>query len=192
MIACLYEPFKHWSAKGSVYIFSDPHFNDPDTHIMNPVWIDAESQIWLLNSRVHKNDTLVLLGDIGDPECAKRLKGHKVLISGNHDSLSKYRDIFDEIYDGPLMIAPKILLSHEAVIGLPWCINIHGHHHNGRTIWEDELGGKHINLAADVCHYVPMSLGESIKNGLISGIPDIHRITIDRATENSMRRSNNV
>lgn len=188
MINCLYEPFKHWSANGSVYIMSDPHFNDPDTKLMNECWITAEHQINLVNKMVNKNDTLILLGDIGDPECAKKLKGHKVLISGNHDAISRYKSIFNEIYDGPLMIAPKILLSHEPVIGLQFCVNIHGHVHNGELEWTDDNGGYHINLAADVCGFIPASLGFMIKNGLISKIPDVHRLTIDRATANPIKK----
>ena len=46
---------------------------------------------------------------------------------GNHDKKKDYKGLFDEIYDGPLLIAEKILLSHEPVYGLPWCLNIHGH-----------------------------------------------------------------
>ena len=30
MILTLYEPFRHWSETGSVYILSDPHFGDSD------------------------------------------------------------------------------------------------------------------------------------------------------------------
>ena len=41
-----------------------------------------------------------------------------MLILGNHDRKKDYKDIFDEIYDGPLFIAEKILLSHEPVSGL--------------------------------------------------------------------------
>ena len=29
-IAGLYKIFDHWHSEGTVYIYSDPHFNDPD------------------------------------------------------------------------------------------------------------------------------------------------------------------
>ena len=74
MIPTLYEPFHHWSEKGSVYILSDLHF--------------------------------------------------------------------DEIYTGPLFIAEKILLSHEPVYGLPWCLDIHGHDHNNVEPYKE--GCNHI------------------------------------------------
>ena len=38
--------------------------------------------------------------------------------------------LFDEVYEGPLMIAEKIILSHEPIVNCPpWMFNIHGHVH---------------------------------------------------------------
>ena len=81
---------------------------------------------------------------------------------------------------GSVFIAEKILLSHEPVYGLEWCLNIHGHDHNGVEAYSE--GCKHINLAANVCGYMPLNLGKIIKDGVLSDIPSIHRITIDGAT----------
>ncbi len=44
-------------------------------------------------------------------------------------------------------------------------------------------GCKHLNLAANVCDYTPVSLGKLIKDGILSDITSIHRMTIDNATE---------
>lgn len=45
-----------------------------------------QMQIDNINKLVHKNDTLIILGDVGDIRCVKKLKaGYKVLILGNHD-----------------------------------------------------------------------------------------------------------
>ncbi len=44
-------------------------------------------------------------------------------------------------------------------------------------------GCKHINLAANVCGYTPINLGKFIKDGILSDIPSIHRMTIDRAVD---------
>ena len=77
-----------------------------------------------------------------------------------------------------MFIAEKILLSHEPV-SLPFALNIHGHDHSGADRDTDEC--KHINLAANVCGYKPVSLGKIIKDGALSGIVGIHRQTIDRA-----------
>ena len=182
MIKTLYEIFQHWSAKGSVYLLSDLHLNDDDCLLMDPFWISPEEQIWIINNKVTRSDTFICLGDVGSPEYAAHIKaGYKVLLLGNHDKRKDYKDIFDEIYEGPLFISEKILLSHEPVYGLSWCLNIHGHDHNGIEPYAE--GCKHLNLAANVCGYTPVSLGQLIKDGILAEINSIHRQTIDRAAE---------
>ena len=86
MIDCLYPCFKHWAEHGSVYIMSDPHFEDSDCKLMDKDWISPEEQIAILKSLVHKSDTLIILGDVGNPEYFAQIKAHKVLIKGNHDA----------------------------------------------------------------------------------------------------------
>ena len=152
MIPTLYEPFRHWSDGGSVYILSDLHFDDEDCKFMSPGWVTPEEQLSIINGIVMKNDTFICLGDVGKPE-----------------------------YTGPLFIAEKILLSHEPVYGLPWCLNIHGHDHNNIEPYKE--GCKHINLAANVCGYTPLNLGKIIREGVLADVPSIHRMTIDRASE---------
>ncbi|MBQ3036730.1 MAG: hypothetical protein IJD31_07360 [Lachnospiraceae bacterium] len=182
MIPTLYKPFQHWSVTGSVYILSDLHFADSDCPSMEPNWITPEEQVRIINKRAKKNDTFICLGDVGNPEYLKDIKaGKKILLTGNHDAVGLYRDYFDEIYTGPLFIAEKILLSHEPVHGLPWCLNIHGHDYNNVADYCEDC--KHINLAANVCGYTPLDLGKAIKEGVLSDIPTIHRMTIDRAIE---------
>lgn len=226
MITTLYPIFQHWSEKGSVYIISDTHFEDSDCKLMDKNWITPEEQVNIINSIVHKNDTLIHLGDVGNPEWISKLKaGHKVLIMGNHDkgknvylrkkvTFNSFEELqeasssfkceadykrafksllygieidnhlFDEVYEGCLFISDKILLSHEPVHGLPWCLNIHGHDHNGVEPYEKNC--KHINLAANVCGYTPINLGKIIKDGVLSGIDSIHRQTIDEAVKRKM------
>ncbi len=182
MIPTLYEAFKHWSEGGSVYILSDLHFDDADCKLMDPGWITPEEQLAIINGIVRKNDTFVCLGDVGKAEYLKSIKAkRKILILGNHDARGAYVDCFDELYAGPVFIAEKILLSHEPVYGLPWCLNIHGHDHNCVELYREYC--KHINLAANVCGYTPMNLGKIIKEGALADIPSIHRVTIDNATK---------
>ena len=50
------------------------------------VKIVHEELIKLINSKVGRKDTLLLLGDVGDLEYAKQLRGKKILVCGNHDS----------------------------------------------------------------------------------------------------------
>ena len=181
MIDCLYDCFKHWAANGSVYIFSDTHFEDEDCLLMSTNWIEPEKQIDILNKKAFKNDTIVFLGDVGNPECVRKVRAKKVLLTGNHDVVHLYKDVFDEIYDGPIFVAPKILLSHEPICGLEFCVNIHGHNHTGEMLYLDSRGCRHVNVAANICGYTPINLKEEIKGGLISQIKDLHRITIDNA-----------
>ena len=180
MIKTLYEVFQHWSERGSVYLLSDLHLADDDCLLMDPNWIRPEEQIRIINKIVMRTDTFICLGDVGSAEFAKQIKAdHKVLLLGNHDRRSDYKGVFDEIYEGPLFISEKILLSHEPVYGLSWCLNIHGHDHNGVEPYAE--GCKHLNLAANVCGYTPVNLGKLIKDGILSDISNIHRETIDRA-----------
>ena len=182
MIPCLYPCFRHWAEKGSVYVFSDPHFADDDCLLMDAEWIPPDEQVAILNKTMFKSDTFVCLGDVGDPSYAAKVRaGHKVLLLGNHDRKRLYTDIFDEVYDGPLFIADKVLLSHEPVSGLPFCLNIHGHDHNGMEKYDQN--GHYLNVAANVCNYTPVNLGRLIKGGILSKIDSIHRLTIDAAAE---------
>ena len=82
----LYDDFNLWQDTGIIWLYSDPHFNDPESKLMNPNWPDADTIVKNINSKVGKNDTLIILGDIGDPSYVPKLKGlYKVLITGNHD-----------------------------------------------------------------------------------------------------------
>lgn len=244
MIQSLYDNFKHWSENGSVYLISDPHFNDPDTKIMNENWISPEEHVKRINGIVHKNDTLICLGDCGDLSYIQQLKaGYKVLIKGNHDdkgnsfyrrnvktevyntdiydrkelyqklrkenknclisinesyesyvlhqyNVTIHNNLFDEVYSGPLFIGEKILLSHEPVNGLPFCLNIHGHCHNYYHEYIDEAGGKHLNIAADVVNFKILELNDIIKSDSIADIPTIHRIAIDKQIERCEKNKN--
>lgn len=187
MISTLYEPFRHWSDGGSIYILSDLHFADSDCKLMDPHWITPEEQLEIINRLVFKNDTFICLGDVGEPKYVSMIKARKkILLLGNHDARGAYKNLFNEVYAGPLFISEKILLSHEPVYGLSWCLNIHGHDHNGVETCTD--GCKHINLAANVCGYTPINLGKIIKEGVLSDIDSIHRQTIDRAIEKNQRK----
>lgn len=179
MIASLYEPYRRWSTGGSIYILSDLHFDDEKCKQKTPDWVTPEKQLDIINSMIRKNDTFVCLGDVGRAEYMKEIKaGKKVLLMGNHDKRSMCEAFFDEIYAGPLFISEKILLSHEPVHGLKWCLNIHGHDHANAESYIE--GCKHLNLASNICGYTPVNLGQLIKNGILSNIPTIHRTVIEQ------------
>ena len=161
-------------------MLADTHFEDSDCKLMDPDWIAPEEQMAIINSMVHRSDTFIHLGDVGSGKYVADIKAKKkILLLGNHDRRSDYVGVFDEIYTGPLFISDRILLSHEPICGLTWCLNIHGHDHNGSETYGK--GCKHLNLAANVCGYRPVSLGRIIKDGILADINGIHRETIDRA-----------
>ena len=99
MIPTLYDKFKPWSERGSVYIISDTHFEDEDCLLMDKNWITPQEHINRIKKCVHKNDTLIHLGDVGNPEWMNQIKAHKVLIMGNHDQsatkFKKHREMID-------------------------------------------------------------------------------------------------
>lgn len=184
MIQGLYKCFDHWHQQGTVWLYSDPHFNeDSDIRTAFPDRPSAEEQIKLINSKVGRKDTLLLLGDVGDLECAKQLRGYKVLVKGNHDGgVSNYEGIFDEVYGGPLMISEKIILSHEP-LAIDWAFNIHGHTHMSTF---DRKG--HLCVCSDVIKYVPVNFNQFVKSGRLTEVTPLHRSTIDTATKKKAKR----
>lgn len=240
MIKSLYSPFRKWTEKGTLWIYSDPHFSDPDMVELRKNYIGDDEQIARINSKVGKNDTIIFLGDIGNEDMIRKIRGYKILIMGNHDKgASKYQrhvnrglyskdtltkqqaqeymskhypgwkidirqeydvsrapfdfwvgyadnGLFDEVYEGPLFIAEKLILSHEP-IDLPYAFNIHGHDHSN---WH--TGERHLNVCAEHIDYYPVNVNRLLKNGLLSKVESIHRQTIDRATERKNRRTSDM
>lgn len=90
-------------------------------------------------------------------------------------------NLFDEVYEGALIVGEKLILSHEPV-EIPWLYNVHGHDHAGRK------RKNHLNVCSDVIGYEPVNLTQKLKSGLMSAITTIHRATIDSATERKAKR----
>lgn len=189
----LYQPFEKWYHGGTIWLYSDPHFQT-DTEMEEFFkWPSAEERLAKINACVTKNDTFICLGDVGDRlDLISKIKAsYKVLITGNHDKgATVYQDYFDEVYDGPLFISDKILLSHER-INLPFCINIHGHEHCGESTM-DLVGIETVigmvqtasfNIASDVVDFKPVRLDELINKYPLKKVKSIHRITIDNAVK---------
>ena len=250
----LYEIFeKAWKKPGgNIYLYSDPHFNDPEMKYLRANYIGDDEQIKRINSKVTKNDCFICLGDCGDTSYIKKIKaGYKVLIMGNHEKgASNYKrgfesvyhngftketyrayieakckkhykeifgkdydnltedekaeayhtfscfdsfysnnktlednKLFDEVYEGPLMINDRIILSHEPIPVPDYMFNIHGHTHS-----EIKVDDHHLNICAEHIDYTPVSLLNFIKKGGLSKIPNIHRVTVDDATERKKKR----
>ena len=182
----LYDIFREkWEQVQTAHIISDTHFGDKDlqTNVKNRP--NDEDYVKLINSKVGKNDLLICLGDVGDIEIARRLKGYKILIAGNHDAgMSIYKDVFDEVYAGALIVGEKLILSHEPV-DVPWAFNIHGHAHHGAPMSDNQ----HFNVCGEArkC-YEPVNLNQFMKAGFMAKIQTIHRDTIDKATKRARKR----
>lgn len=123
-----------------------------------------------------------------------------ITFTGTYDN-----KLFDEVYEGPLFINNKVLLSHEK-IELPFVFNIHGHEHafeELKTILKyydadmshDEFvenyfatikaeGWTSLNLCTEYFNNKPVCLNYITESGILSTVKrDIHRITIDNAVE---------
>ena len=91
--------------------------------------------------------------------------------------------LFDEVYEGPLMIAEKLILSHEP-IDVPWAFNIHGHIHDPKH----KNDKYHFNVCSDAIDYMPINMNQWMKQGYLSHVESIHRTTIDSAIIRKAKR----
>ena len=234
MVTGLYNIFNTLWGMQTIWLYSDPHFGETEEEsglVHKPT--DAE-QVQRINSKVGRKDTIIFLGDIGDPSWLKAVRGYKVLITGNHDTgISNYQrvrfqrsfdadewqkdevymemkqeypdhcitvekfydfhrpyvkwvatmdnQLCDEVYNGPLIVGPKLILSHEP-IEIDGMFNIHGHVHS-LTLPTD----KDLNVCSMNIDYTPINLNQLMKHGLTSKVDSIHRITIDNATGRKKR-----
>lgn len=143
------------------YFISDLHFDHKNILKFERVEFKTiedhnEFIIASINSVVTKLDTLYILGDIGDDlGLIKRINGRKILIMGNHDKKSKdlYKGYFDEVYNHPLYISRRVILSHIPVPVTSGTLNVHGHLHGSYLD-----SNNHFNVSAMLINYRPVSL----------------------------------
>lgn len=116
--------------------------------------------------------------------------GWKITIEEEHNDFHSPFDywavkldnmLFDEVYEGALIIGEKLILSHEPV-DIPWLYNIHGHDHAGAK------RPNHMNVCSDVISYEPINFNQFLKSGHMSKIQTIHRETINNATKHKAKR----
>ena len=237
MLPGIYDSFQHWGEKHqTVWIYSDPHFNDDELAGGIKSRPSAEEQVKRINAKCGRRDCLIVLGDVGDVEYVRQLRAeYKVLIMGNHDAGSTnykreivkrifdrdihpdkaeiraimekefpgwairieedydfhcpfnrwiaYADnkLFDEVYEGALIVGEKLILTHEPV-EIPWLFSVHGHDHAGRK------RQNHLNVCSDVIGWEPVNFTSFLKSGFGSKIQTIHRETIDNATRRKAKR----
>lgn len=186
----VYKTFiNRWDKYQTVWIISDTHFREDDLKEAFPKRPTDEELVKRINKFVGRHDILIHLGDTGDLEWIRKLHGYKILCMGNHDTgAEKYREVFDEVYEGPIFLGEKLILSHEPIyftMNFPF-FNIHGHVHSPNKALNNE-GIFHKNVCCDVCNYEPFHLNSFLKNGGLKQIKSIHRQTIDKAVERKER-----
>ena len=181
MIKGLYPAFEKLNKWDNIWIMSDPHYGEGEWKVYDTY--SSDERVAILNQFAHKKDCVICLGDVGDPSYVAKWKaGYKILIKGNHDAgNANYAGYFDEIYEGPVFISERLLLSHEP-IDLPFAFNIHGHDHHG----DSNIG---LNLCGNLTCFQPINLKWLIEGGALRHIDSIHRETIDRATERKKWRN---
>lgn len=133
-----------------IFVVSDLHLNHKNIiQYSRPQYSSVEEMnediVNKWNSVVRNDDIVYNLGDIylGNKTVAKsllqRLNGRHRVIKGNHDS---YKDlvklnIFERVYDKPILIDGYVILSHEPIdylnVHSPF-VNIYGHLHDDATI----------------------------------------------------------
>lgn len=222
---------ERWNGQ-TVWIYSDTHFDDEELAAGTSGRLTSDEQVAAINAKVGRKDVFIHLGDVGNIEHVRKIRGYKILIMGNHDagrtnyerqvitqqffksqytkqqaldltktlfpnykySIDESNEIvweitadnmlFDEVYEGSLMIGEKLILSHEP-LDCSWAFNIHGHDHSGHRVPTKT----HLNVCSDVIKYTPLNLNNLLKTGLTSYITSIHRSTIDTATKRKQKRT---
>lgn len=174
-----------------IYYIGDPHLGHEnvirfcDRPFQNADEMD-EAIISNWNRRVTNGDTVFILGDMmfknskAPAEYLSRLKGHKMLILGNHDAhwiwqegVSKYLDTnisMMELIDHNR----KVVLCHYPMLSWP-CMRagaymVYGHLHNNREhdpCIRYGLSSRMLNSCVEVNGYQPVTLDEMIENNRI-------------------------
>ena len=94
----MYDLFNERGCKQTIWLISDTHFGDKELRDGIPSRPSDEELVKIINSKVGKKDTIIHLGDVGDIEYIKKLRGYKVLICGNHDlGATNYKRVYKQI-----------------------------------------------------------------------------------------------
>lgn len=92
--------------------------------------------------------------------------------------------LFDQVFQGPLQLGEKLILSHEPIPLLTWAKNLHGHEHNPKS-YQDKY---HFNICCDAYGYKLFNLTKEIRDGFLSDITSLHRSTIEEATSRKEKK----
>lgn len=176
-----------------IYFTSDLHLGHENAikHCGRPFSSVEEMNEFIIanwNKRVHKDDIVYIVGDItlknvGGEDFARKLKGTKILICGNHDQFIRQpgaAELFDDIkmMDELRIDGRRVTLCHYPMIEWPgsrrdpgtkpYGYLVYGHIHNGvkeifRHLYESENA---LNVGMDVNGFIPVTWDELVENNM--------------------------
>ena len=179
--------------KYMIYFTSDLHLGHENAikHCGRPFSSAEEMDEYIVsnwNKRVHKDDTVYIVGDItlknvGGDEFVRRLKGKKILICGNHDQFIRQpgaTELFEDIkmMEELHINGKRVTLCHYPMIEWPgsrrdpgtkpYGYLVYGHIHNGvkeifRHLYESENA---FNAGMDVNGFIPVTWDELVENNM--------------------------
>lgn len=149
-----------------IYFTSDTHFNQQRTLGFSRRPFDSVEHMnrklienW--NNTVTQNDTIYHLGDFGDINYRKYLKGRIILMCGNYElkdyTLEELNNNF-EVISQPTQITlnkQEFYLVHEPIEQHPYKFNLFGHIHKLQMVKRNGL-----NIGVDCHNFSPISLDE--------------------------------
>lgn len=126
------------------YFTSDPHFGHKNIVNFERTRFNTieEHDTFLLKQylswakKLKQNDELYILGDWGDTSylwIITQFQCKTIFVYGNHDKQidkSLFEEVFDEVYEYPIWLSNKLVVSHIPVAVWEDTINVHGHLHS--------------------------------------------------------------
>lgn len=161
-----------------IYFISDFHFGHKkiiefERWNFRDIQEHDEKIMNMLEECICDNDILYFLGDLGWPndDIIKRfnnLKCKKFMIVGNHDTKTfeyyKTKLSFDEIYEYPIWLSDRIVISHHPIPVEEGVVNIHGHLHGSYLEFTN-----YVNVNVHMLDYKLCSQKQI--NGLLARLP---------------------
>ena len=162
----------------AIFVISDTHFGHKNIIKFERTQFKTieehdETIIRNWNRIVTSDDDIVFhLGDVGLTKgdylksVISRLRGHKILIMGNHDRKNTSRQFFldagfEEVYDKPYFFNSRVLFSHEPAreaFENFFIINVHGHLHGSILALKN-----FINVSCKYTNFGPINIEKILK-----------------------------
>lgn len=166
------------------YFLSDPHFGHYSAETGRGIIVFERTQFetiqehdnYIYNifvnlaAKTNPNDEVWVLGDWGSTDylwIMDLFPCKTCFVYGNHDSAAnkpKFEEHFDEVYEYPVYLSNKLVVSHIPVAVWDSQINIHGHLHNAVL-----NSPNHICCSLHVANYKPIT--DQLINGQFGKLP---------------------